>query len=118
MGNVPITLLIGRESRVRVLVGEIVAVTTATTPLLTAVPVPDARQTRLPAPELQVSVAPAADRAGPAAALSEVMLAGEYASAHCIPAGAPVTALKERFIDTEPPLTVDPEARVKDGDWP
>jgi hypothetical protein len=73
----------GRESRLALLVAESVAVTTATTPLLRALPlIPDARQTKAPEPELQLSAAPAAVRAGPATALSEVMLAGEYVSTH------------------------------------
>jgi hypothetical protein len=74
LGSDPITLLIGSESNVALLVGERLAVTTATTPLLRAVSfVPHATQTKVPAVGLQLSVPPMAVRAAPGAALSEVI---------------------------------------------
>jgi len=115
-GKVPITLLIGRESRVALLVGERVAVMTATSPLLSALAfIPDARQTKVPTPELQLSVFPAAARAELPAALRETTSVGEYVSVHWTAAGSLAAALNERFSKTEPPLSVDPEARLKDG---
>lgn len=77
-GNVPNTLLSGRESKVLLLVLESVAVTTAATPLPMAVAlVPDARQIKVPTPELQVSVFPALVSAAPAETLSEVTAVDE-----------------------------------------
>jgi hypothetical protein len=74
LGNEPITLLIGSESGEALLVGESVAVTTATTPLpMAAAFIPDATHAKVPAPELQLSVSPTAVKAGPATALREVI---------------------------------------------
>jgi hypothetical protein len=70
---VPKTPLMGRESSVAVLLGDRVAVTTATTPLLIAVAfIPDATQINAPAPELQLKLFPAAVNAEPAVAVSDV----------------------------------------------
>jgi len=103
---------------VSVLAEERAAVTTATTPLLMVLPVmPVARQVRDPPPEMQLSASPAAVSAGPATALREVMSAGAYEMVHCKPAGALAAAFKERFSERVPPLTADPEARLKDGPW-
>jgi hypothetical protein len=108
-------LVIGIEARLP-LVAAIVAVTTATTPLLMAVAfMPVARQLRAPALALQLRVLPALVRADPARMLRELMSLGAYESFHCKPAGALVAALNERFSEREPPFTADPEARVKDG---
>jgi hypothetical protein len=76
LGNAPNTLLMARESRVLVLVGARVALTTATTPLPMAVAfMPEATQTTVPDPELQLNVSPAAVSAEPAVVLSEAMAA-------------------------------------------
>ncbi len=116
LGNDPNTLLMGSESGEAVLVGERVAVTTATTPLPIALAfVPDARQTKVPTPGLQLSVSPAAVRAVPGAAVREVIAVGEYVSVHCSAAGALVAALNERFSGIELPWTADPEAKLNDG---
>jgi hypothetical protein len=40
----------------------------------------------------------------------------EYVSVHCKPAADWLTALNDKFSETEPPFTVDPEARARDGD--
>jgi hypothetical protein len=73
-GKAPNTLLMVRVSRVLVLAGDRVAVTTATTPLPTAVAfMPDATQVTVPLPGLQFSVFPAAVSAEPTVALSEVI---------------------------------------------
>ena len=112
----PITLLIGIESRLLLLVGERVAVTTATTPLLILVAfMPLARHMTDPVLELQLSVLPAPVRAGPAIVLRELMSLGEYESVHCRPAGTLVAAFKERFSERAPPLTAEPEAKLKEG---
>jgi hypothetical protein len=104
LGNDPNTLLIGSESGETVLVGERVAVTIATTPLLRAVAFsPDARQTKVPVPGLQLRVSPTAVRAGPGAAMRDVIAAVEYVSVHCSAAGAPVPTLNERFSGIELP---------------
>jgi hypothetical protein len=78
LGSDPNTLLIGSESKVALLVGERLAVTTATTPLAMAVAlIPEATQTVAPALELQLSVSPTAVKAGPATALRETIAVGE-----------------------------------------
>ena len=116
LGNDPITLLIGSESGEALLVGERVAVTTATTPLLRAVAfIPDATQTKVPMPGLQLSVSPTAVRAGPATALREVMAVVEYESVHCSAAGAPVPTFNERFSGSELPWAADPDAKLNDA---
>ena len=115
-GRTPITLLIGIESRLLLLVAATVAVTTATTPLpMVLASMPVARQVRDPVLELQFSVLLAPVNAAPATAVRELISLGAYESVHCKPAGALVAAFKERFSDTEPPLTADPEARLRDG---
>jgi len=81
--NVPsdatlIALLTAIASTVSVLVGETVAVNTATTPLPIVLSfVPIARHITAPALELQLNVFPAAVNAGPAAKLTEVRSVGE-----------------------------------------
>jgi hypothetical protein len=106
----------GSESGEAVLVGERVAVTTATTPLLRALEFdPDDTQIKVPLPGLQLSVSPTAVRAGPGAALREVIAVGEYVSVHCSAAGALVPALSERFSGSELPWTADPDAKLNDG---
>jgi len=66
---VPNTLAMGMESRLALLAGARVAVTTATTPLAIAFEFePAARQIRVPDPEPQLRDLPAAVRAGPAVA--------------------------------------------------
>ena len=71
--NVPNTLLMASESDVTLLLEDSVAVTTATTPLPIAVAfAPEARQIRVPTPELQFRFFPAAVRAVPVAAVSDV----------------------------------------------
>jgi hypothetical protein len=115
LGNDPITLLMGRESNVAVLLAERVAVTTATTPLPMAVLFdPDATQIKVPTPELQLSVSPTAVRAEPATALREVTAADGYVSVHCSADGALLPSLNERFSETELPWTVDPDAKLND----
>jgi hypothetical protein len=117
LGNDPITLLIGSESRVALLVAERLAVTTATTPLLMAVAfIPDATHAKVPALELQLSVSPTAVSAGPATALREATAVGGYVSVHCSVAGALAPALNERLREGELPWTAVPEAKVKDAD--
>ena len=112
-------MLIGSESRVALLVGERLAATTATTPLPMALAfIPDATQTKIPPPLLQLSVSPTAVRAGPATALREATAVGEYVSVHCSVAGALVAALNERFSESELPWTVVPEAKLNDEAWP
>jgi len=71
--SVPNTLLMESESNVALLLEDSVAVTTATTPLPIAVAfAPEARQIRVPTPELQLRFFPAAVRTVPAAAVSDV----------------------------------------------
>ena len=71
--RVPNTLLMESESQVALLLAESVAVTTATTPLPIAVAfAPVARQIRVPTPRLQLRFFPAAVRAVPVAAVSDV----------------------------------------------
>ena len=71
LGSVPITLLIGKASKVALLLAVRVAVIVASTPLLKAVAfTPDAIHTNVPKPGLQFNVFPAAVRTGPAIALS------------------------------------------------
>jgi hypothetical protein len=61
------------EFKVALLPGESVAVTTATTPLPIAVAfAPEARQTRVPTPELQLRFFPSAASAVPVAAVTDV----------------------------------------------
>ena len=73
--SVPNTLLIGRESDVVVLLGDRVAVTTATTPLLIAAAfMPEATHIKLPPAELQLKLLPAAVSAEPALAVSDETL--------------------------------------------
>ena len=115
-GSVPSTLLMGSESRLALLIGESVTVTTATTPLLMALAfMPDAKQTNVPLPEPQLSVFPAAVSDGPAAALSEMTSVGEYVSIHCRDAGPLLLAFNERFSESELPFSADPEVKLKDG---
>jgi hypothetical protein len=77
-GKAPNTLLMLRVSNVLELVGDRVAVTTATTPLPMAVSImPDATQITVPVPGLQLSVAPAAVSAEPGVVVSEVIAAVE-----------------------------------------
>ncbi len=72
--SVPITPLIGIVSRVLLLVGERLAVTTATTPLAIVFAfMPLARHITAPALALQFSVLPAAASAGPDETLKEMM---------------------------------------------
>jgi hypothetical protein len=74
LGKAPNTLLIDRVSNVLVLVGDRVAVTTATTPLpMTVSLMPYARQITVPVPGLQARVTPAAVSAEPGVVLSEVI---------------------------------------------
>jgi hypothetical protein len=109
------TLLVAIESALLLVPAAIVAVTTATTPLLMVLEfMPVARQFTNPAPETQVSVSLTAVSAGPATILKEVMSLDGYASVHCRPAGAAPETLKERFKEMDPPLTADPEARFRD----
>lgn len=76
-GKAPKILLKASESSVLVLVGDRFAVTTATTPLPTAVAVmPLATQVKVPEPGAQVSVSPAVVSAEPAAMLTEEMAVG------------------------------------------
>ena len=76
-GRAPKTLLKARESSVLLLVGDRFAVTTAITPLLTAVPlIPVATQVRVPDPGAQVRVSPAAVSAEPGAMLTEAIAVG------------------------------------------
>jgi len=68
------SMLLSDSASLAVLVGESVAVKTASTPLLMAfVFIPLARQVMEPVPELQLSVLPAAVSADPAAAVRELM---------------------------------------------
>jgi hypothetical protein len=112
-------LLIGSESGEAMLLGDSVAVTTATTPLLRAVAlIPHDTQVKVPVPELQLSVFPAAVRAGPATAVREVMAVGEYVSVHWSAEGAPLPTFNERFNGSELPGAADPEAKLNDAAWP
>lgn len=118
LAKAPIVLLIGIESRLLLLVGESVAVTTATTPLpIVLAFMPLARQITDPVPALQLIVLPAPVRAGPAVVLREMMSLGEYESVHCKPAGALLAAFKDRFSDRALPLSAEPEAKLKEGPW-
>ncbi len=111
----PITLLNGKESRLLLLVEEVVAETTATTPLaMMLVFMPVARQVSDPLAELQFSVLPAAVNTGPATTLSEVMSPIGYESVHCRPAGALVAMFNERFSEMAFPRTTAPEAKLRD----
>lgn len=115
-GKAPTVLLRARESRLLVLAGERAAVTTATTPLpMVLAFMPVARQLTTPAPELQLSVLPAAVSAGPAVVLSVVMALDGYDTVHSRPAGRLVAPFNERFSEREPPWNTDPEPKVKDG---
>jgi predicted RecA/RadA family phage recombinase len=115
-GNDPITLLIGSESGEALLVGESVAVTIATTPLLRAVAlIPDATQTKVPVPGLQLSVSPTAVKAGPGVALRETIAVVEYVSVHCSAEGAPVPTFNERLSGSELPGAADPDAKLNEA---
>src|SRR6516162_1902468 len=82
----PITLLIGKLSRLSGPVGESVAEIMATTPLpMALVFTPVARHVIAPTPVMQLSVLPAAVSAGPAIALREVISVGVYEIVHCKP---------------------------------
>jgi hypothetical protein len=119
LAKAPNTLLKARESNVLMLDRERDAVTTATTPLPMAVPfTPDATQTRVPAPGLQLSVFPAAVSADPVATLSVVMAVVGYDRLHPRLAGALVVALNERLSERGLPWTADPEAKLKEGACP
>jgi hypothetical protein len=109
-------LVSGRESELLLVPNAIVAVTTATTPLLMVlVFVPLATQVADPLLAAQFSVSPAAVSADPATMLREVTSVGGYERVHCTPDGAlPLAAVKERFNEIDPPLTTDPEASVRD----
>ena len=112
----PITLLIGKLSRLSGPVGESVAEIMATTPLpMALVLTPVARHVIAPTPVTQLSVLPAAVSADPAIALREVISVGVYEIVHCKPAGALAPAFNDRFSETEPPLTADPEAKLNTG---
>jgi hypothetical protein len=116
LGSDPNTLLIGSETGEVVPVGERVAVTTATTPLLRAVAVsPDAKQTRVPVPGLQLRVSPTPVRAGPGTAVREAIAVVEYVSVHCSVEGAPLPTFNERFSGIEPPWATDPDAKLNDA---
>ena len=92
-----------------------VAVTTPTTPLPIAVAfMPLARQVTDPLAEAQFRVLFAAVRDGPAATVSDVMALAAYESVHCKPAGVLVEVFNERFNESEPPGTTDPEPKLKD----
>jgi len=103
-------------SELLVVADAIVAVTTATTPLLMVLAsIPDATQDNEPVLEAQVRVALTAVSAGPAATPKDVMSPGGYVSVHCRLAGEPpLPAASERFKEIEVPLVTDPEARVSD----
>ena len=112
----PITLLIGKLSRLSGPVGESVAEITATTPLpMALVLTPVARHVIAPTLVTQLSILPAVVSAGPAIALREVISVGVYEIVHCKPAGALAPAFNDRFSETEPPLTADPEAKLNTG---
>jgi hypothetical protein len=111
--KLPITLFI--ESAPPVPVEARVAVTTATTPLLMVEAfMPLATQVMDPVAELQLSVLLADVRAGPLAALTELMPAVGYDRVNSRPAGALLPAFNERFRETEPPGAAVPEAKLKD----
>jgi hypothetical protein len=112
----PITLLIGKLSRLSGPVGESVAEIMATTPLpMALVLTPVARHVIAPTLVTQLSILPAVVSAGPAIALREVISVGVYEIVHCKPAGALAPAFNDRFSETEPPLTADPEAKLNTG---
>ena len=91
-----------------------VAVTTATTPLPMALAfMPEPKQVTDPAPLEQSRLLPAAVRAAPAEIVTEVIFVCGYESVHCKPAGAD-EALRERFKETEPPGTAEPELKLRE----
>jgi hypothetical protein len=114
-GSVPITLLIGKESTLALLLGERIAVIVASTPLPTAVAfAPDATHINVPTPELQLNVFPAADSTGPATALTVATSAAEYVNVHCTLAGAPEVVFKDSVNGNALPLRTVPDARLSD----
>jgi hypothetical protein len=95
--------------------GERVTVTVATTPLPIVESVaPIAMHVTEPLTELHVRVLLAPLSAAPAATTTEVASVGTNESVHCKPAGAPPLALNERFSDTEPPSTAEPDKRLRE----
>ncbi|HEY9139769.1 MAG TPA: hypothetical protein VIN93_02710 [Bryobacteraceae bacterium] len=95
--------------------GERVTVTVTTTPLpIVESFIPAVKQVTEPLAELQVRVLFALPRAAPATTARELTSLGTNANVHCRPAGAPLLLLNERFNETEPPSTADPDARLRE----
>jgi hypothetical protein len=95
---------------------ESVTFSTATTPApIEAEFIPEVRQVMVPEPELQFNTLPAAVSAAPAEALTDDISLAGYDTVHWTPVGALPVVFNERFKEIEPPLTADPEARLKDA---
>ena len=114
-GVTPVTLVIGSGSDDAVIPARSVTVTTATTPLdITFEFSPVARQVTDPLAEAQFSVLPAAVAAAPAVVLTDVISLVGYVSVHCKPAGElPLPRASDRFNETVPPGTADPDDRLR-----
>ncbi len=92
-----------------------VTVALATTPLAMVVAfMPDAIHVTDAAPGLQLMVFPAVVKTGPAAKLMEVTSRDGNVIVHCTAATA-VEDAKDRSNDTDPPWTVEPEAKLREG---
>src|ERR1017187_1963302 len=95
--------------------GERVTVTVATTQLpIVETFIPAVRHVTEPLTKLHVRFLPAAASAGPAVTANELTSLGTNDNFHCKPAGAP-PPLNERFSDTEPPSTAEPDERLREA---
>ena len=112
----PSEFVIGTESKVLLVPEASVAVTTATTPLpIVLESMLDVRHVTEPVLGAQLSVLLAAVSTGPGVILNDVISLGGYDRVQARLAGAPpVGAFMERFSETVPPFTADPEARLKE----
>lgn len=90
-----------------------VTVATMQLPIVTSFN-PTVKHMTEPLTELQLSVLPALASAGPAATTTELTSLGTNESVHSKPAGA-LPPLNERFSETEPPSTADPDARLRES---
>ena len=114
-GKAAAVLLTAMGTVAPLVAGDRVTVTVATTQLpIVESFIPSVRHVTEPLTELQVRVLPAVASAGPAVTTTEVASVGTNERVHCKPAGAPPLELNERFSDTEPPSTAEPDERPRE----
>ncbi|MFY9725179.1 MAG: hypothetical protein WAJ87_06770 [Bryobacteraceae bacterium] len=107
-------LLIATGTVAPLVAGERVTVTVAITPPPIAESfIPAVRQVTEPLAELQVRVLFALVSVAAAATERELTSLGANVNVHCKPAGAPLLLLNERFNETDPPSTADPDERLR-----